>query len=148
MGSQNPFTSNLLFLLIGFSAYLAACEPAPNITQIFEDWIERYDRVYSNSEEKARRFEIFKNKIDFQKSNIKEYSYQGCLIIDRPDLRITNNPMLSGHSKSRSLLVQRSDCQSQQVDWSKDRWIEDGQEKKFIPSPVRRVENQYSVCGK
>nr|XP_004309122.2 PREDICTED: ananain-like [Fragaria vesca subsp. vesca] len=61
-----------MILLIVFSATLAVCQPPSassleqnnpaNISQIFEDWMAKHNRVYSTSEEKTRRFEIFKAK--------------------------------------------------------------------------------------
>ena len=48
-------------------------ESMVNITQMFEEWIVENGRVYSDSSEKARRFEIFKATIQRRRRPYRYY---------------------------------------------------------------------------
>ena len=44
-----------------------------NVSQVFENWVEEHGRTYSSSEEKAKRFAIFKERYE----DIKKFNRQG-----------------------------------------------------------------------
>jgi hypothetical protein len=54
------------------TSYLSSCAAArkkeENLKARFEDWAKKYNRTYRDEEEKAMRFEVFKNTLKWIES--------------------------------------------------------------------------------
>ncbi|KAM5550902.1 fruit bromelain-like [Rosa sericea] len=87
-----------IILLIGTSQVAASDnqENPVNVSQVFEEWMVKYNRVYKSKEEKEKRFAIFKTTFEFVENFKKHRKHESYTVGLNNFADITNAEMPRG----------------------------------------------------
>ena len=150
----------IVFIATQTNSQPTSASSSSNISQIFEDWIAKHDRVYSNSEEKAKHFRIFTAKYRYvqrlnkagEKNKLYTVGLNRFSDMKRTEFlsykcsrRTSPRPnSFTGNKRLYSSSVDEESDYCTSIDWSTERVNVDG----FKYTPVSPVRDQGAGCGK